>query len=78
MKRWRENKGRGYNNDDGRNKERKGRNGKTTSCHRDVNLMFGWGIFYLRLLKLLEKSKEHLDNEKTEKLKQMRLDSFPL
>ena len=35
---------------------------------RDVNLMFGWAIFHLRLIKIREKIKEHVDNEKTEKL----------
>ena len=48
---------------------RKKKEGTEKPLHvRDVNLMFGWAIFHLRLIKIREKIKEHVDNEKTEKL----------
>ena len=43
--------------------------GKEKPLHvRDVNLMFGWAIFHLRLIKIRKKREETVANEKTEKL----------
>jgi hypothetical protein len=47
-------------------KEKEG--GKEKPLHvRDVNLMFGWAIFHLRLRKIREKLEENMANEKTKK-----------